>query len=131
MAEMVKQTKSTEVKMFESKKLPTPVKYSWTWTNYPDFETLEKAGDTLSNEEQLKFRNDERELKARGKAQTAALKAAGFEKSTEENNPQIALKNMVKTLMTKKNPDGTSKHTLESARALASQLLETEWEDEA
>jgi len=126
---MIDKAKSSETSTAYGKKLDTPIKFSWEWKEYPDFATLKSAGDMLSEEEQLKTRNTEREAKARGKALTAALKAAGYEKPTEENDPQIGLKNMKKTLLTAKKPDGTPLHTEESAKALAAQMLGVAWDE--
>lgn len=106
------------------KKLDNPVPYQFDWSEYQSNVEQKAANDMLSDDEQRKARNTLRKTKARQAALTAALSAAGIEKPTEENDEQLRLKNMVKTIMSGK------KHTMEQAREIASKTLGIEWADE-
>lgn len=117
---MKKQTDNTEAKTAHGKTLDPPIKYEWSWTDYDSIDEVKAAGDMLSDDEVLKVRNTERATKARGKALTTALLKAGIVKPTAETDPQIALRDMVKTLLTAKDPvTGERKFTEETARAVA------------
>lgn len=132
MADMVRKSDSTETNIVFGKKLPKgqKISYAWEWDSYPDFDTLKAAGDTYTNDEQVKGRNNERKNKARNAAMLAAFKAAGHEKPSAENDDQIRLKDAVKNLLTAKNADGTPRYNEEQARALASQIHGIQWADE-
>ena len=130
MADMITKKATSVATTAYGKKLDTPISYDYEWTTYPDGDTLKAANDMLSIDEQVKVRNTERQSAARQKRLTAVLDAAGIVKPTAENDPQIALRDMFKTLQTAKTPDGQRKYTDEAARAMASQMLGVEWDAE-
>ena len=103
------------------KVLSTPITYDYSWTNYQTFEEVQTAKDELTNDEQVKVRNDERQSKARAAAQVKAFEAAGIVKPTLDTDEQLRLREMFKVLMSSK------KYTEEAARALASTTLGIEW----
>jgi hypothetical protein len=109
------------------KKLDAPISYEYSYTTYESGEELVAAKDELTIDEQLKVRNSERQTNARQKALAVALDAAGIVKPTAENDSQIALRDMVKTLLTSKMPDGSRRYTEEKAREVASLNLGVEW----
>jgi hypothetical protein len=74
----------------------------------------------------VQFVNDARKTSARAKAGQAALDLAGYEKPTLENDEDLQLKTVIKSLLARKNPDGTPKHTQESALAAAKAALDIE-----
>jgi hypothetical protein len=125
---MEKMTATSESKTAYGKKLDTPISYDYSWTAYQNYEELVAAKDELTNDEQVKARNTERLNNARQKALTAALAAAGHVKPTAENDPQVGLRDMFKTLQTAKLPDGTRRYTDAQAREIASTNLGVEWE---
>jgi isopropylmalate/homocitrate/citramalate synthase len=104
-----------------------PINYEFTYSTYVDFAELVAAKDELTADEQLKVRNSERKNNARQKALTAELDAAGIVKPTAENDPQVGLRDMFKTLQTAKLPDGSRRYTDEQAREIASTNLGVEW----
>jgi hypothetical protein len=103
------------------------ISYPFVWTEYKNDESMVEANDQMTLEEQRKERNKQRKLKARNAAQNVALDAAGIEQSTAENDPQVRLKDMLRTLLTAKLADGTPKYTEEKAREMASDLVGEEW----
>jgi hypothetical protein len=109
------------------KKLDAPISYDYKWTNYQSHAELVEAKDELTNDEQVKVRNTERQNNARQKALQAALDLAGIVKPTAENDPQIGLRDMFKTLQTAKLPDGSRRYTDAQAREVASTTLGVEW----
>lgn len=114
---MIEKSDKTTTASGRGQKFDTPIPFEWTWKEYENFAELDKAGDKLSEEEQVKVRNTQRANNARSKALTAALDAAGIEKQTAENNDQIRLRDMFKVLMTSK------KYTEEAAWELAENTL--------
>jgi hypothetical protein len=116
-------TETTETETAYTEKLPKPIPFDFGWTVYENVAEMQAAGDGLSLEAQLRARNAARKAKARQAALTAALTAAGFEKPNAENNDQVRLRDMFKTLMSSK------KYTEDAARAKAAEVLELEWED--
>jgi LPS O-antigen subunit length determinant protein (WzzB/FepE family) len=106
------------------KKLDAPINYEYKWSTYANIDELRTAKDELTDEEQVKVRNTERQNNARQKALQAALDAAGIVKPTIENDEQLRLRDMFKVLMSSK------KYTEEQARDLASTTLGIEWATE-
>lgn len=106
------------------KTLETPIPYSGNYSAYTDIAEVRAANDMPSDAEVLKFRNTERKTKARQAALTAALDAAGIVKPTEENDDQLRLKNMFKTLMSSK------RYTEAQARELAATTLGVAWDED-
>lgn len=103
------------------KKLDAPISYEYSYSVYENGEQLSAAKDELTIAEQVKIRNTERLNNARQKALAAALDAAGIVKPTIENDEQLRLREMFKTLMSSK------KYTEDAAKALAAQVLGIEW----
>lgn len=121
---MIEQTGSSVASTAYGKKLETDITYDYKWSDYPaDGAELIAAKDELTIAEQVKVRNTERQNNARQKALKAALDAAGIVKPTAENDPQIGLRDMVKTMMTAKLADGSRKYTEEQAWAAAEDFL--------
>lgn len=110
-------------------KLDKPITYTFSYNAYTSIDEVKAANDMPNDAQILKMRNDQRLSKARQAAQTAAFDAAGLVKPTAENNDQIRLKDMVKTLLTAKLPNGERRYTEEQARTLAATTLGVEWEE--
>jgi len=127
MADMIEKKGDSTASTAYGKKLDTPITYGYTWKEYPDYDTLKAAGKVLDGDEQVKVRNTEAQSTARQKALQAALDAAGIVKPTEENDAQIRLKSMFKTLMTAKAADGSPKYTEQAARDLAATVIGEAW----
>lgn len=121
---MKQNSKTATVESAFGKKLDTPIEFTFGWTSYETPVELDAAGDGLSKEEQVRVRNTQRENRARQRAQAAAFEAAGIVRPTEENDDQLRLRNMFKTLMSSK------KYTEEAARKMASDVLGIEWADD-
>lgn len=126
---MTNKTGTSVANTAHRKTLATPITYNYKWVEFDTEEELVAAKEEMTLEEQRKARNTDRLNNARTKALTAALDAAGIVKPTAENDPQVALKDMFKTLQTAKLPDGTRRYTDEQAREIASTNLGTEWEE--
>ena len=124
---MKQMTGTSVAKTAYSKTLETPLPYDYKWSVYETDEELVAAKDEMTLEEQRKQRNTDRQNNARQKALQAALDNAGIVKPTAENDPQIGLRDMFKTLQTAKLPDGTRRYSDEQARSIASQTLGVEW----
>jgi len=118
----------SEAKTAYGKVLATPLTYEYKWTAYETDEELVAAKDELTLEEQRKTRNTERQNNARQKALQAALDAAGIVKPTAENDPQIGLRDMFKTLQTAKLADGSRRYSDEEAKSIAATTLGVEWD---
>lgn len=124
MAKMIEQEDTAEATTAWTQKLPAPITYPFKWTEYATAADMREAGDGLSDEEQLKARNNARKNNARQKAYALAMAEAGYEKQTAENNDVVRLRDMFKTLMTSKRYSETE------ARAKASEVLGVEWPTE-
>lgn len=109
------------------KKLDAPISYDYSWAAYGNGPELVAAKDELTLDEQVKVRNTERQNNARQKALQAALDAAGIVRPTAENDPQIGLRDMFKTLQTAKLPDGSRRYTDAQAREIAATTLGVDW----
>jgi hypothetical protein len=100
---MKTETFKSEKKVAYGKTLEKPIPYEFTVELYEDGEAgraaLVAAKDELTLDEQVQVRNDERKSTARQKAEQAALDAAGIVKPTNENDPELRVKNMVKIAM--------------------------------
>lgn len=135
---MENKTDSSTAATANKKTLPTPLEYSYSWTEYQTDEELVAAKDEMTLEEQRKARNTQRLNNARQKALQKALDdaAKAFEaangkdvpnpylKPTLENDDQLRLKEMFKVLMSSK------RYTEEAARELAAQSLGIAWATE-
>lgn len=121
--------KATESKTAHGKTLENPIPYEYDWTIYETEAEVVAAKDEMTLEEQRKARNAERANNARAKALQAALDKAGIVKPTAENDPQVGLRDMFKTLQTAKLPDGTRRYTDAQARDIASTNLGVEWDE--
>jgi hypothetical protein len=124
---MEQKTGTSEAKTAYGKPLATPIVYDYKYNVYVTDEELVAAKDEMTLAEQRKTRNTEMLNNARQKALQAALDAAGIVKPTAENDPQIGLRDMFKTLQTAKLPDGTRRYTDAQARDIASTNLGVEW----
>ena len=120
---MENKTEKSTAETAYGQKLDAPISYQFSYTVYENAEELVAAKDELTVAEQVKIRNTERKNNARQKALSAALEAAGIVKPTIENNEQLRLREMLKTLMSSK------KYTEEAAKELAAQVLGLTWED--
>ena len=77
--------------------LATAVKFEGTFEAYENIDEIRAANDMPNNDEIVNFVNARRKASKRQGAMTSALEAAGISKPTDEN-PEVALKNMVKIL---------------------------------
>lgn len=121
---MKEQVKTAKAETAYGKSLDAGISYDYKWSEYENISELRAAKDELTDAEQVKTRNTERQSNARQKALTAALTAAGIEKPTIENDEQLRLKQFFVVLMSSK------KYTEEAARELAAQTLGLTWEAE-
>lgn len=124
---MIQKTATSTANTAYGKKLDQPISYDYKWTAYESEDELVSAKDELTLEEQVKTRNAERQANARQKQLQATLDSLGIVKPTEENDDQTRLKNMFKTLMTAKLPNGEPKYTAERAREVATEVTGVEW----
>src|SRR6188474_1918238 len=106
------------------KTLPDTLKFEGSFQAYETVAEIQAQGDMPSDKEIIAFRNAQRKAAARQAAFNATLEAAGIEKPTLENDPQLQLRTMYKTLI-------AAKKTHAEARATASRVLGIEWADGA
>jgi hypothetical protein len=106
-----------------------PLPFSYEWQVYDTTDEMVAAKDEMTLEERRKARNTEKQNNARGKALKAAQDAAGIVKPTAENDEQVRLKDVYKTLLTAK-VNGQPKYTDEQAREVASTVTGVSWEDD-
>lgn len=119
---MKQQNETAVAKTAYGKTLENPIEYGFGWQDYSAFAELVSAGDTLSEDEQVKVRNQERKAAARQAALSKALDDAGIVKPTTENDPQLRLKKMFQLFV----DNGMSQA---DAKVAASNALGYEWED--
>jgi hypothetical protein len=115
-------TATSEAATAYGKKLETPINYGYGWGAFESKEEAIAASAWLSDDDILKVVNIDRQANARQKALQAALDAAGIVRPTEENDDQLRLRNMFKTLMSSK------RYTEERAREVAADTLGLTWE---
>ena len=104
-------------------------KVPYQWDAYESYAEVVEHKATLTEKQHLKAVNAAEQAKARAEALTAAYTAAGYVKDTAATSAQIRLKDMFKTLMLSKTPDGQPKYTEAKAREIAAELVGAEWED--
>ena len=97
-------------------KLDKAIKFDGTYEHILNFESI-PAKEQLSNEDILKVVNDARKANARQKAMQDALDANDIKKPTLENNSDLQVKTMVKSLV------ASGKYNEESATAFARTAL--------
>jgi hypothetical protein len=131
---MLEKSKTTSTSKAYKKALPKPIKFQFDWKEYPVTTEGEAefiaANAQMTVKEQIKAVNAAAKASARTTALTAALEAAGIVRPTAENDDQIRLRDIYKTLLTAKTKSGEKKYTEEQARQLASDMTEVEWDDE-
>lgn len=108
------------------KALATPITFDFEWDTF-DGET-DEGFKPLTLAEQVKVRNGEAKANSRSAAQSKAFTDAGIVKPTAENDPQVRLRDMFRTLQTAGLP-GPRKYTDEQARDMASTLIGAEWDE--
>ncbi len=113
------------------KVLDTPITFGYDWSTYATPEEVRAAGKWPNDRKIVKMVNAMAKAAGRSAGQAAAFDAAGIIKPTAENDPQVALKDMARTLALQKNADGTRKFTDEQVRERASLALGIEWDDES
>lgn len=127
--EMQKKSDTSSFSTFYGTKLPEAISFEYSWTEYPDVDSMVAAKAELTLEEQLKVVNSDRQIAARAAALTIAQKNAGLVKPTAENNDQVRLKDLYKNLQTAKKQDGSRKYTDAEAKELASTVSGVAWQD--
>ena len=128
---MKTESNETHARVVYTKKVPAPgMFYAWTWDVIETEEELLAQKKQLTIAEQIKFRNDQAENKARSAAFVAAAEAAKIEKPTAENSGLIRLKDALKNMLACKLKDGVSpKYTEAEARAMAETVTGESWSD--
>jgi hypothetical protein len=120
-------TATSKIETAYGKTLPEALEYEYSWKEFSTDEELVEAKQELTLEEQRKVRNVEALSNARQKALKKRLDDAGIVKPTAENDDQVRLKDMFKTLKTAKNTDGSPIYTDEQARDIAATTLRLTW----
>jgi len=96
--------------------LPKPISFEGTVELYSSFDEI-SAEDKPTNDDILSFVNNRKKANARQKLMNDALKAAGIEKPTLEDNPELQVATMVKALL------ASGKYNREQADKIARQTL--------
>lgn len=97
-------------------KLDAAIPFEGTYEHLLNFESI-PAKESLSEDDILKVVNDARKANARQKAMQDALDTAGIKKPTLENNSELQISTMVKSLV------ASGKYTKESATVFARTAL--------
>jgi hypothetical protein len=97
-----------------------PVPYSGSYQAFETIDEIRNVGEFPSDKDIINFVNANRKASARSKALVEALKAAGHEQPTLENNVLMQLKQLYKVYIAAKKSD-------EEARMLAATTLGVEW----
>lgn len=100
-----------------------PIPISGNIATFESVEEMRAKGEYPSEAQILKFKNAQIKAADKQKVSIAAATAAGLVKPTLENDPQMRLKNIYKTLLA----NGQSEA---EARANASTVLGIEWAEE-
>jgi hypothetical protein len=117
-------------KVVYGQKQKTPLAYEWTYNAFETIDEVKAADLLMTDDETIKFRNDQREGKARSAAFVAAAEAAQIVKPTAENSGHIRLKDALRNALACKLKDGTTpKYTEQQARDLAEQVTGESWSD--
>jgi hypothetical protein len=127
---MEKKTATATADTAYGKKLETPITFDYSWTSYATVDEVRAADKWPNDRKIVKMVTAMAKAAGRSAGQAAAFEAAGIIKPTAENDPQVALKDMARTLALQKNADGTRKFTDEEVRKRASLALGIEWADE-
>lgn len=114
---MKEEVKETTTSTAFTKKLDTPLPYTFKYTVYENTDELVAAKDELTLEEQVKVRNAERAANARNKAMNAAILLAGHVKPTIDNDQYTRLMTVYKGIASAKV------HTKEKAMELAAMSI--------
>lgn len=96
--------------------LPKPIAFSGTVELYESFDAIPDA-EKPDSSDILAFVNNKRKANARQKFMNDALQAAGIQKPTLEDNPELQVATMVKALR------ASGKYTTEQAETIARQAL--------
>jgi hypothetical protein len=127
---MKEMSNSTTAKVVYGQKQKTPLAYAWEWKNFETIDEVKAADLLMTDDEIIKFRNDQREGKARSAAFTAAADLAKIVKPTAENSGLIRLKDALKNMLACKLKDGTTpKYSEAEARAKAEDVTGESWAD--
>jgi hypothetical protein len=103
--------------------LPASAPYATSYDKMLDEATVREAGEWPSVADCVKLANAKRKGKARAAANAAVLDSLGVVKPTNENDPQLRLKNMAAIF----EANGETK---EAARKLAATSLNLKWADD-
>ncbi|MGV1006918.1 MAG: hypothetical protein ACOYEV_19630 [Candidatus Nanopelagicales bacterium] len=96
--------------------LSKSIEFNGSYDAFENIEEVKAKNEFPSDDEIVSFVNARNKANARQKSMTAALDAAGIQKPTLENDADLRLKTMVKTLV-------ASGKSQEEAESLAKTLL--------
>jgi len=105
------------------KKLDSPISFEGEYEALESYAEAKEKNELPKEQEVVDFLNQRRKANARQKSMQAALDAAGIVRPTLENDPQLQLQGIYKSLM------ASGKKTHEEARQIASATLGVEWTD--
>lgn len=113
-----------KIRNFWKQKIDPVLSYATESRAFENIDEVRAAGAYPKDATIVKFLNAKEKAKAKQAEMVATVEGAGYVKPTAANDPQIALRDMVRTLM------AGGRKTLEEARAAASVALGIEWEDD-
>jgi len=108
------------IENYYSKTVSPALPYDAEVENFDSIEELKAANEFPKDSEIVNFVNAKRKAAARNKAMQAAVDAAGIKKPTLENDPQLRLKTVYKSLVAGGLSDA-------EARTVASTATGVEW----
>lgn len=96
---MKTETFSGTIENAYGKPLATAVKFEGSYEAFENHSELVAQNELPSNQEIVDFKNNQRKANARQKAMAEALKLAGIEKPTLENDADLRFATLVKTIV--------------------------------
>lgn len=111
---------------FNGKPVVPALPFSGEFNAYTEFDEVERANDTLNNEEQVKARNAQRKAKASAAAKAKVLKDAGYEVPTIQNDLYTRIKTVYSGIYAGNNDHEQAK----SLTIVALSLTEGQWPED-
>ncbi len=108
-----------------------PLTYSFGWNEFTTKDEAVSLDKWPSDDDILKRLNEDAKANASSTERNKAFELAGFVKPTAENSDDIRIKDMVKTMLTSKLPNGQPRFTPEQARKIAADTLGIELTEES
>lgn len=122
MANIEKRTFKGTMSQAYGKPLDSPIDFSGSYDAYLDKESIHPS-QLPTDEDWVNWVNNRTLAAARQKAMNAALENAGIEKPDAATDEDLQFKTVYNMLIKARRPDGSLKHTAETATAAANAAI--------